>query len=275
MIPAPEHEPEHLGSLVAHVCGALDDEDGRALEEHLSICAPCSFELVELHGLRELLDLVPPDLALAGGPPPPASESLVRRTVRVARGGPPRRPSRAAASRLAAAGAVTVLALGGGVVIGQSIAPHARPAGTVRSTAEAGTSTDTSPDADTGTGTDRDTGTGTDVGTDTDTRTSSVRGASGTDAKTGTRMVVRVTMARGWVRLRASVAGIPAGVTCRLVVVGREGTRETAASWLVSPSGERDGSEIDGGAAVAPEDVRAVEVRRLDGRTLVSVPVTA
>ncbi|MEU6081125.1 zf-HC2 domain-containing protein [Streptomyces sp. NPDC047108] len=248
MIPAPEHDPEHLGSLVAHACGALDDEDGRALEEHLSTCASCSFELVELHGLRELLDLVPSDLVRAAGPPPPVSEPLVRRTIRAARGKRATRPSPGTA-RLAAAGAVTALALCGGIVIGQSIEPHAGPSETIGSAAEKATGADVS--------------------------TSSVRGAAGVDARTGTRIVVKVTAAGDRVRLGASVTGVPAGVMCRLVVVGWHGARETAASWRASASGEKDVGEIDGRASMNPDEIKAVEVRTADGRRLVSVPVPA
>ncbi|AIJ24854.1 transmembrane anti-sigma factor [Amycolatopsis methanolica 239] len=99
------------------------------------------------------------------------------------------------------------------------------------------------------------------------------RTVSGTDAMTGATMSVAVRPAAGWVRLTASVGGIPAGQKCRLVVVARDGSRVEAGSWLVSPAGERDGTALDGFALVAPAEVAAVVVENLDGRRFVEVPV--
>jgi hypothetical protein len=75
------------------------------------------------------------------------------------------------------------------------------------------------------------------------------------------------------VRVNASVSGIPAGERCRLIVVSRTGEWESAASWLVSPDGEQTGTNLDGAALIAPEDVTAVEVHTVDGRRLVSTMV--
>ncbi|MFD4252598.1 anti-sigma factor [Amycolatopsis thermoflava] len=99
------------------------------------------------------------------------------------------------------------------------------------------------------------------------------RTVSGTDAVTGATMSVAVRPAAGWVRLTASVGGIPAGQKCRLVVVARDGSRVEAGSWLVSPAGERDGTALDGFALVAPAEVTAVVVENLDGRRFVEVPL--
>jgi RNA polymerase sigma-70 factor (ECF subfamily) len=67
------------------------------------------------------------------------------------------------------------------------------------------------------------------------------------------------------------VAGIPQGQKCRLYVVARDGTREEAGSWLVSEQGEREGTELDGAALVAPGDVASVEVENFAGQKYVTV----
>ncbi|NUT53841.1 MAG: anti-sigma factor, partial [Saccharothrix sp.] len=94
-----------------------------------------------------------------------------------------------------------------------------------------------------------------------------------TDPGTGARMTVRVEPAAGWVRVNASVAGIARDEKCRLFVVAKDGSRQEAGSWLVSVAGERDGTNLDGSALIAPEDVAAVEVRDFDDERIVTVPV--
>ncbi|WP_337523391.1 hypothetical protein [Streptomyces sp. SS] len=89
-------------------------------------------------------------------------------------------------------------------------------------------------------------------------------------------MTVRVTPAAGWVRVRAAVTGLPEGERCTLVVVGRDGSRTTAGSWVVGAGareGEGKGAALDGSAAVAPADVAAVVVENESGKRFVSVPV--
>jgi len=96
---------------------------------------------------------------------------------------------------------------------------------------------------------------------------------SATDPATGASMSVAVRPAAGWVRLDATVSGIPAGEKCRLFVVGRDGSREEAGSWLVSAAGQREGTRLGGAALIAPENVAAVEVENFDGKKYVTVRV--
>jgi anti-sigma factor RsiW len=82
----------------------------------------------------------------------------------------------------------------------------------------------------------------------------------------GVSMTTTLTPAAGWVRLSTTVQGIPAGERCRIVVVARDGTREIAGSWLVSPSGWRAGMTLDGSALVDLDQVEAVVVENEAGR---------
>jgi Putative zinc-finger len=96
------------------------------------------------------------------------------------------------------------------------------------------------------------------------------RTAEAVDTGTGAHMTVQVQPASGWVRLKATVEGIPAGEKCRLFVVSRNGSREEAGGWLVSPDGTKEGTSLDGAALVAPADVAAVEVENFDGKKYVA-----
>jgi hypothetical protein len=86
-------------------------------------------------------------------------------------------------------------------------------------------------------------------------------------------MTVTLTPAAGWVRLRATVGGIPEGQRCRLLAVAKDGSRQQAGSWLVSAAGAVQGTTLDGSALVAPADVVAVEVANVAGDVFVTVPV--
>ncbi|GGP63485.1 anti-sigma factor family protein [Saccharothrix coeruleofusca] len=228
------HDAQLLG---AYVLGVLDEREARAVEEHLATCPRCHDELAELRAMEEALGEVPPEALLDG--PPEDGDLLLQRTlrqVRAERGGQVRR--RRVGVGLAAA-AVAAVVLGGGFAVGRGTAPDG--GGQAASTAPA-------PPA------------GTKLGT-------------ATDPATGARMTVQVRPAAGWVRVNASVAGIAANEKCKLIVVSKDGSRQEAGSWLVSAQGEKDGTNLDGSALVAPEDVAAVEVRNFEGEQIVTVPV--
>jgi anti-sigma factor RsiW len=85
----------------------------------------------------------------------------------------------------------------------------------------------------------------------------------------GVTMTATVRPAAGWVRVSVTVAGIAGGERCHLVVVARDGRREIAGSWVTSAAGERGGTQLDGAAAVAPDEVAAVLVANEAGREFV------
>ncbi len=82
----------------------------------------------------------------------------------------------------------------------------------------------------------------------------------------GVSMTATLTPASGWVRLSTSVKGIPPGERCYVVVVGRDGTREIAGSWLVSEGGWRDGVTLDGSALVPLDQVAEVVIENEAGQ---------
>jgi hypothetical protein len=93
-----------------------------------------------------------------------------------------------------------------------------------------------------------------------------------TDAGTDASMNATVIPAAGWVRVNATVSGIPAGQNCRLVVVGRnDPAGQVAGGWIVSPAGEKAGTTLQGSAAIPPGDVVAVKVVNTAGQVFVTL----
>jgi hypothetical protein len=82
----------------------------------------------------------------------------------------------------------------------------------------------------------------------------------------GVSMTATLTPATGWVRLTASVQGVPAGERCLLVVVARDGARHIAGGWLVPAGGWADGMTLDGSATVPLDEVAQVVVENEAGR---------
>ena len=228
------------GDLGVYLAGALEAREGWAVESHLAACGWCSNELRELREVTALLDGMPPEVLLDG--PPDGSDLLLRRTVRQIRkdGRRGRRVLGAAAAVLVGAAGVT-----GGFVYGQqtSAAPPpvvaqqqqpSAPQGPLREPADGLV-------------------------------------AQATDARTGAAAEVTVVPAAGYVRVSASVEGVPPGERCNMVVVAKDGERKVAFQWI---TGEGNGEPLTGSALIAPDEVASVDVESEDGRTtFVSVPV--
>jgi anti-sigma factor RsiW len=222
--------------LALYALGGLSEAEKAEIDAHVADCETCRGQLAELTEIADRLGEVPPEFFLEG--PPEGGDLLLQRAV-----GRVRAERRSALTRrrllTAAAAAVAAVALiGAGAVAGRQSAPAPVASGPT-STAVAGTRT-----------------------------------ATATDAGTGARVSAQVVPAAGWVRVSATVTGIPAGQRCRLVVVGAGGDRQVAGSWLVSAKGAQDGTTLDGSALVDPAQVSAVLVENVDGRQFVSAAVT-
>lgn len=181
----------------------------------------------EWEELFEMVDLLDnvPPEAFLDGPPD-GGDLLLQRTLRQVRDEAGARRRRRALALVGAAAVALAAVLAGGVAIGRTTAPPVVAAAPA-------------PSAD------------------------AMVLTGGGDP--GVSMTATVSPAAGWVRLRATVVGVPAGERCRLVVVAADGRREVAGSWLVSPTGWRDGVTLDGSALVAPDQVTAVVVENEAG----------
>ncbi|MEU9954851.1 zf-HC2 domain-containing protein [Streptomyces sp. NPDC050982] len=232
--------------LGAYVLGILDSDERSTLEEHTAECEECRMELTALQEMEAALGEVPPEAFLEG--PPEDGDLLLQRTLRQVRAEQAsawRR--RSLAVGLGAAASAAILFLGGYTAGGND------PGGATAAPPSTSPSTSTSPPQE------------------------GIRVAAATDSGTKASMTVELTPASEWVRVNASVAGVPSGERCRLVVVSKDGHQETAASWVVSPgpaptTSPRPGEGgLNGSAAVAPDEVESVIVVNDQGKQYVGV----
>jgi RNA polymerase sigma-70 factor (ECF subfamily) len=221
-----------------YVLDALSPEEKQQVEEHLAGCAECRAEVDSLSEWAAALEAVPEAMLLDG--PPEGGDLLLQRTLRQVRAETTGRRHRRTALVTAAAAVVLAVAIGGGVVVGRGTAPE-----TPLAQPSAGVTADPP---------------GTKL-------------ASATDPKTGAKISVAVLPAAGWVRVTATVAGIPAGEPCRLEVVGKDGVPVLAGSWLVSKEGAATGTTLNGSALIDPSQVASVRVVNTAGKQYASVIV--
>ena len=231
----------HDVDLAGYLTRSLDAERARLVEEHLAGCAECRAEVDSLREWTMALEAVPEAMLLDG--PPEGGDLLLQRTLRQIRDESAGSRRRRTALAGAAAAVVVAAAIGSGVVVGRGTADPARP---VAQPTPAQVEPTTIP---------------------------GTRTATAVDPGTGARITVAVAPAPGWVRIKAAVAGIPAGERCRLEVVARNGTVVLAGSWVVSSKGAGEGTTLDGSALVAPADVDTIRVVTETGKPYTSVKV--
>ena len=195
--------------------------------------AGCAPCRAEWEELRQMTEV------LDGQPPeafldgPPDGDLVLQRALRQVRAETAARRRRRRFALAAAAAVVAAAVLGGGFAVGRATAPVGAP----------------SPAAMAGAITLAGSGPG------------------------GVTMRATLGPAANWVRLSATVAGIPAAQRCRLLVIAKDGTQQIAGSWVVSPAAEERGVTLDGSAAVALPDVAAVAVENEAGRQFVRLTV--
>ncbi|MEV4343803.1 zf-HC2 domain-containing protein [Actinoplanes sp. NPDC049596] len=222
--------------LAGYLMEMLSPEEKAAADEHLAGCDECRAEIESLREWSAQLGEIPEAMLLDG--PPDDADLLLQRTLRQVRTESAGRRHRRWATVTSIAAAAVLVAVGGGLVVGRQTAPEPAPAAQATASVAAG-----------------------------------ARTGSGTDSATGARMETTVIPAAGWVRVSATVAGIPAGEKCVLEVVGKDGTPAVAGSWLVSPAGETGGTTLSGSALIDPADVASVRVVNTTGKQFVTVPV--
>jgi RNA polymerase sigma-70 factor (ECF subfamily) len=226
--------------MAGYLMEMLTPEELERAEAHLQSCAACREEIESLQEWSSALRDIPEEMLLDG--PPDDADLVLQRTLRQVRQESAGGRLRRIAVLTTAAAAVVAVAIGGGVILGRGTAPS----GTVPQAQ--GSSAPASVPA------------GTQV-------------VAAVDPATGARINATITPAMGWVRLSATVGGIPAGEKCRLEVVGRDGEAILAGSWLVSQMGEANGTTLNGSALIDMSSIGAVRVVNTAGKQFVSVNV--
>ncbi|GIG61105.1 hypothetical protein Lfu02_54770 [Longispora fulva] len=222
----------------AYVLGALDDDERRAFDDHLTGCAGCRREVAELEEVRDVLGEVPPEALLYGPPDDHAVLDRVLGRLRAEQG------ARDRSRRLYALAAGIVVLAGvavGGVLAGRASVDVPPPVALPSATATA-----------------QPPGT--------------LRGTT-VDPTSNVRLTASVVPVAHWVKVTAAVTGIPLGENCRLVIVGKDGSREVAGGWIVSEKGAAGGTTLEGTAALDAGQVARVEIVNTSGRTFASLPL--
>ena len=227
--------------LAGYLMEMLTPDEKQRADSHLAGCADCRDEIESLQEWSSALREIPDEMLMDG--PPEDADLVLQRALRQVRqeagGGRMRR----IAILATAAAAIVVVAVGTGVIVGRGTAPES---GTTPQ-AQGSTSASAVPPG--------------------------TQFVAAADPGTGARINATITPAMGWVRLSATVAGIPAGEKCRLEVVGKDGSAILAGSWLVSPAGEANGTTLNGSALIEPAQVASVRVVSTAGEQYVSVNV--
>jgi len=250
-------QDQHLDAG-AYVLGLLDADERARFEDHLATCALCTAEVDELSGLEPLLaefaeatrpaatPLQTLQADTAPDPLPRPSEELLNRLVdQVSQA---RRARRTRRFFLVAAAAVLIV--GGPLAGALAAGAGSDHQGTV-------TAHSTSPAQDL-----MDHG---EPHTATDPATHVVATVALETKKWGTHVALRL----------GNVSG---PLVCDLVAVSRTGERQTVTTWSVPPvgygvPGSPDALVTHGGSALQRSDIDHFEVRTLDGRQLVAIPV--
>jgi hypothetical protein len=108
-----------------------------------------------------------------------------------------------------------------------------------------------------------------------DARPSQTVSAAGAD---GVRAKVLITDTSWGTNLSVVLSGVHGPLTCELVAVGRDGSRQTASTWSVGDEayggpGHPGQFTVWGATGFSRAQIDHFDVRTLDGRTLVRVPV--
>ncbi|WP_020657491.1 anti-sigma factor family protein [Amycolatopsis benzoatilytica] len=226
---------EHV-DLAGYLSGQLASGERRDIEAHLAECERCRAEAASLREVQSFLGELPPEALLEG--PPVGADGVVQRTVDRIRAESHAQFDRGRMLALAAAAVVVLAALGIGVLVGRSTSGTAvavPPSPVMSSPAPVPGS----------------------------------KVLTGADASGRTRLIASIVPAAGWVRVNASVSGIPAGEKCLLVVLGKKGERQVAGGWLVSEQAAKDGASLYGSAVVDPAEVSAIVIENTAGHRFV------
>ncbi|TWP52046.1 hypothetical protein FKR81_10690 [Lentzea tibetensis] len=252
-------------TLGCYALGVLDAHERRGVEQHLSWCGQCRAQVADFSRVRSVLDGIPREALVEelrpAQPLPMPSELVLQRALRQIRSegatrgeipapraspqsevveddaapGQHRRSRKSA--YIAVAAVVAAMAFGAGAVVmgqtGTEKTPTAQPPSNVL-------------------------------------QDGATRRLVNKDSKTGVDLVADVTNMQGWVKIQVQVAGLPAGQSCQLIVVGKDGRREVVKGWVSTEKARIEGWTGSGSASIPPADVTAVSIENEDGKRFVT-----
>lgn len=97
-----------------------------------------------------------------------------------------------------------------------------------------------------------------------------------TDSSSGVKATVDMTGKKWGTDLAVTLSGVKGPLTCRAVVVSKDGSQQTISNWSVPKAGygvagQPDPLKVEGGASLNMDDIASVYVITSQGKQLVSV----
>ncbi|GGU58588.1 anti-sigma factor family protein [Lentzea flava] len=241
-------------TLGCYALGVLDAHESLGVEQHLKGCPPCRAQVADFHRIRMVLDEVPREAFLheleADLPKP--SDLVLQRALRQIRhesaipqprvAAPQPRASPPAVEELPEPQHAKSRRWPGYLAAAAVAAVVAFGGGAVfMQNQSPGSSTTATPYTGEAT-------------------------ASG-----GIRMVAEMTQSsQDRYLVKAEVIGLPAAQKCKLIVVGVDGSKTEADSWISSEKAKVEGANRSGMVSVPPEKVKSVVVENAEGKTFVA-----
>ncbi|PZG11991.1 anti-sigma factor family protein [Nonomuraea aridisoli] len=296
-------------ALGAHALGALDPEEAEEVDLHLATCEACGAELLDLEGVAGFLGKVSErDVELVARPPRRVLERLLSDRARRTRRGRVLLAVAASAAVLVVGGTVWTAVHGsqggGSTAAAPAMADSARPeAATEAQRYQAGddaarsaesankaapsdaapshaASSDPVPsdpvpsDPVPSERPERSASAvpRADAQPDRELRAVAGQAFPGKNAAKGYTATVTAFPAPAGTELSVEVGGMPSGTSCSLVVVGRDGTRDTTDSWVIDPARYPDKAVYRLETSLGMKDIDRFEIVDRTGALLVEVP---
>ncbi|GAA3443835.1 anti-sigma factor [Planomonospora venezuelensis] len=255
-------------SLGVYVLGALEPEERTLVEAHLEGCAECRAELAELTGVAGFLGRVSEDdVVQVASPPRAVLDRLLRAKARR------RRMTRA---MLSLAASVVLVGLGGTVWVTADRSEDrptaaSAPQYAADSGAEAGPlNAPEGGSALTGEAPGASRKSAASPGPE-----SFAQGVPGELVMKGRDGAVRATVTalpgEKATEVRVVLSGVAEGTRFRLVVVGADGSRETAGNWIVDDPAYDESGAFPGTTTIPPGGIERFEIVTAGGRVLLDV----
>lgn len=255
-------------ALGAHALGALDEDEAAEVDLHLATCEACGAELLDLEGVAAFLGKVSErDVELVASPPRRVLERLLSDRAR---------RTRRTRTLLAVAASAAVLVTGGTVWTTVQSAQDGGSTSAVAASAPPAPESrayqaDQAPEISAQKALPSPNGTG----SAEDRQLKAVAGQEfpGENRPKGYTATVTAFPAEAGTDLGVVVDGMPSGTNCRLVVVARDGRRDTSGSWVVGAADYQDNAAYQLRTTLALRDIDRFEVVDGKGAVLVRIPV--
>ncbi|GAA3530382.1 anti-sigma U factor RsuA [Nonomuraea rosea] len=262
-------------ALGAHALGALDPEEALEIDDHLATCEACGAELLDLEGVASFLGKVSErDVELVSSPPRQVLDRLLNARAKRSRRGRMLLAVAASVAVLAVSGTVwTVVQTGSSPQESSAAAPaaarsQAAPEAAQDSEIRAKAFDEPQPSASPRPS----------VSKSPAPRKTPKKAVDGREFSGENEVREYYATVLAWpddegTELGVRVTGVPVDTTCSLVIVGKDGRRESTESWIVSRDSYQGKAAFKRMTSMRMREIARFEIVDQAGKVLVKVPV--